>query len=300
MPIHHNLIKFLYHPHKLFKSIYDSSKNDLRIVLYHDIPKNQQYLFYKQLIWLKQYWNFIDPDDFFMMMKGEKPIVGRNLLITFDDGFYSNRQVAEFILKPLKIKGIFFIVPKFIELHNTNFLADFVYSNIFPNAKYESRHSNWQSMSWDDITWLLNNGHTIGSHTFSHLRLSDIKSSQELEYEIVQSKNIIKERLGILVDNFAYTFGDLDSFNNNALQIASMHYRYIYSGLRGSNHNKLSSYCIRRDAAAGQDKNLNYVLYNNKLLAGFLNGLADTKYYRDLKRFDRWAYSLQRSSKKDI
>ncbi len=298
MSVHHKLISFLYRPHSLLKSIFNDNSNELRVILYHDIPEKEHQLFSKQLIWLKQYWNFVDPEDFCLMIRGEKPIVGKNLLITFDDGFYSNRQVAEFVLKPLNIKGIFFIVPKFIDLHNKSSLQDFVQSNIFPNSKSKYSHSTWQSMSWSDIEWLLCNGHTIGSHTFSHARLSELKTIKELEYEIVESKKIIMKNLGVSVDNFAYTFGDIDSFSKQALNIAMKHYKFIYSGLRGSNKKSHATRCIRRDAAANQDSNLNYLLYDTKLLAAFLNGFADFKYSRDLKKLDMWANSLCSSSKR--
>lgn len=50
------------------------------------------------------------------MLAGDETINGRNLLLSFDDGFASNRDVAEKILNPLDIKALFFVVSDFVNL----------------------------------------------------------------------------------------------------------------------------------------------------------------------------------------
>ena len=42
------------------------------------------------------------------MLNGRIPIEGRNLLVTFDDGFKSNLQISKEVLEPLDIQAIFF------------------------------------------------------------------------------------------------------------------------------------------------------------------------------------------------
>ena len=81
--------------------------NRLRVLLYHDVPSNEEISFYNQLVWLKKNWNIVTPLEFEEMITGKIPIIGNNLLITFDDGLLSNRVVAEKILNPLGIKAIF-------------------------------------------------------------------------------------------------------------------------------------------------------------------------------------------------
>ena len=41
---------------------------------------------------------------------------GKNLLITFDDGFKSNFYIAKTILKSLNIKAVFFVPSDFIKI----------------------------------------------------------------------------------------------------------------------------------------------------------------------------------------
>ena len=72
---------------------------------------------------------------------------------------------------------------------------------------------HWNNMSWRDLEFLLDSGHAIGAHTAHHARLSNISDS-ELEAEIVESADLIEDKLGISVKHFAYTFGDSNDFQS--------------------------------------------------------------------------------------
>ena len=109
---------------------------------------------------------------------------------------------------------------------------------------------------------------------------------------MIASADTITEQLGITVEHFAYTFGDIDSFNEEALEIAKRRFRYVYSGVRGNNANNVSPLAIRRDNAAYQFSDNKYVLFNNKLLDAFLGGFADFKYAAARKSMDRWTRKL--------
>ena len=106
------VLKRIYYPLKITKNIIEllgiASNDSLRVLIYHDIAPYDYDSFEKQLRWLSRSWNFITPEQFSAMVSGHEKIKGRNLLITFDDGFLSNRIVAEKILNPMRIKAIFF------------------------------------------------------------------------------------------------------------------------------------------------------------------------------------------------
>ena len=74
-----------------FSKIYNffniSKKNQIRVLIYHHVKKNQYNLFYKQLCLLKNEWNFITPKQFENHIKGTHVLKGKNTLLTFDDGF---------------------------------------------------------------------------------------------------------------------------------------------------------------------------------------------------------------------
>mgnify|MGYP006092301775 CR=1 FL=1 len=265
------------------------SNSSLRVLAYHDIPENQKSYLSFQLSWIKKHWNIIPPSEFELMITGEKPIIGDNVLITFDDGFLSNRVIAEEILKPLSIEAIFFVVSDFVSINDIRKAHHFVSKNIIPGSKFENIPDNFVNMRWNDLEELLDYGHTIGSHTKSHLRLDSSVLENDLNEQLIISADTISERLGINIDHFAYTFGDINSFTETALKFAKKRYKFIYSGIRGDNIKNMSPYSIKRDAAAYQLSDNQYKLFSNKLLGSFLDGFVDFRYRKQRLKLDSWA-----------
>jgi peptidoglycan/xylan/chitin deacetylase (PgdA/CDA1 family) len=289
---HHHILSSGYYPIKIIKSLGRSlglfSQDSLRVLLYHDIAPSDIALFESQLRWLSKSWNFISVDKFSAMALGDEPIRGRNLLLTFDDGFASNRVVAEKVLNPMGIKALFFVVSDFMSLYNHNEALDFISRNIQPGSLTKDLPNYWKNMTWADLEALLEQGHSIGSHTKTHARLSHVIGKDNLEKEIISSADTIEARLGIDVDHFSYTFGNLHSFNDAAMAVAKKRFRFIYSGLRGDNVNNLYPFVVQRDSAATQDSRSNYSIFTNRLLGSFLEGAADIKYEKDNELLNSW------------
>jgi peptidoglycan/xylan/chitin deacetylase (PgdA/CDA1 family) len=265
------------------------SSDSLRVIAYHDIPHNQKESLIVQLNWIKTQWNILSPAQFESMILGDEPIIGDNILITFDDGFMSNRIVADEILKPMGIKAIFFVVSDFVDIKSHKKARLFVANNIIPNSNIENIPKNLVNMQWKDLEFLIEQGHTIGSHTKKHVRLNSSISDSDLQEEIIMSAELISSRLGINIEHFAYTFGDIESFSPVALKIAKKRYQFVYSGIRGDNSKSLSQFAIRRDPAAFQLQNNEYQIFNNKLLSSFLGGFADFKYRNSRRIIDDWS-----------
>ena len=82
--------------------------------MYHHIPINKIKNFERQIIFLlDDGWKFIKPQD---LLSGGYKILNKKILLTFDDGFYSNKIIADKILKKYNIKAIFFVPSKFVEM----------------------------------------------------------------------------------------------------------------------------------------------------------------------------------------
>lgn len=295
MELHHRILAISYRVIKIAKRIGQHlgliSSNELRVLLYHDIAPVDQQRFAEQLRWLKRTWTFISPEKFAAILDGREELTGRNLLLTFDDGFASNRIVAEQILKPLDIKALFFVIADFVDIEDPTEARLFISSHIYPGSQPDDLPSHWVNMHWDDLTALIEDGHSIGSHTRTHARLSRL-SDHDLHNEIIGSAEKISTRLGVVVEHFAYTFGDIASFSQHAMDIARKRYKYIYSGIRGDNANGVSGYAIRRDASAMQDEFNNYSVFANSLIGTLLEGTADRYYASNRKFLDSWALSL--------
>ena len=65
-------------------------------------------------------------------------------------------------------------------------------------------------MSWQDLSELKSCGHYIGSHTLSHHILVTMNDEAAIKKELVQSKHIIKEKLGHDPISVAYPNGNYD------------------------------------------------------------------------------------------
>ena len=135
-------------------------------------------------------------------------------------------------------------------------------------------------MNWNDLRALLEDGHTIGAHTRSHARLSELKTEAELVAEIVASGDRLESELGVRIQHFAFPFGNLASFSPTALSVARRRFSFIHSGLRGDNVKALSPWLVRRDAISPRDT-LN-------LVGALLEGGADFLYARDVAKLDVW------------
>jgi peptidoglycan/xylan/chitin deacetylase (PgdA/CDA1 family) len=281
---YHRLLSAAYHPLKCVKAVGRVLRllraDRLRVLLYHDVGPGERRAFADQLRWLARHWNFVTPQQFGDMVAGVAPIRGPNLLLTFDDGYASNRAAAEEVLEPLGIRALFFVVSDFIALEDRQEAREFIARHILPGSKADALPVHLENMKWRDLEYLLDRGHSIGGHTRTHAMLSRLHLAADLEGEIVGGADMIERRLGMRVDHFAYTFGDLASFTPEALAVCRRRFRFIFSGLRGDNAGDIPLFALRRDAVTASDP--------RSLLGTFLEGGADFRYFLSRWMLKRW------------
>jgi peptidoglycan/xylan/chitin deacetylase (PgdA/CDA1 family) len=265
----------------LNRILWNSKKdNVLRVLLFHDIAPNEIASFSEKIDCLSKDYNFVTPNEFEAMMEGTKPIIGKNLLLTFDDGFKSNIEIATQILDKKDIKAIFFIVADFADLSKIEDCRNFISENIYPAMLSNEIPNHWENMNWHDLRYLVDNGHFIGCHTKTHARLSTVSDPIELAKEILKSTESIERKLNINVTHFAYPFGDLKSFSGAALNIAKTKFQYIHSGFRGRNEVADFDLLVLRDSVSG-DSSVNEMLF-------YLDGWVDAVYISDKRKFRAW------------
>jgi peptidoglycan/xylan/chitin deacetylase (PgdA/CDA1 family) len=285
MSLHHYIIAFLY-PFKrvlyfvkkyLFRS---NNYNELRVLLFHDIPEDKHSKFYKKLNKLSKSWNFISPKEFSDILEKRKILKGRNLLLTFDDGYISNRIIAKKFLNPLGIKAIFFVIQDFIGIKNRSEARKYVSSNIYPSLKYSNVPKNYYNMNWKHLKELVKEGHSIGAHTKSHKKLSEIKTKTNLIKEIVESADYIEKMLNVSIEHFAFPFGNRKSFSKKAFLVAKERFNFIFSGIRGDNNKISKENVIFRDSI-----NMSFSYF---LTGSFLEGSSDFYYKNDMIEINSW------------
>lgn len=121
----------------------------------------------------------------------------RRFLISFDDGYKDNYDVALPILEACGCSALIFLSTNGIENSSTGEQrADQYHTEI--SIPY---------MNWDEVRIMEAKGVEFGSHTLSHAHLSCL-NSDKLRQEIVHSKQLMEERLGHSVEWFCAPYGD--------------------------------------------------------------------------------------------
>ena len=122
--------------------------------------------------------------------------VSGHLVITFDDGYRDNLEIAALELERRQLPACFFIATEFIG------------SSRVPAWDAElGIESRW--MSWDDVRALGERGFEIGAHTMNHVDLGVIQGSDAVR-EIVGSRRRLAQELGEETPLFSYPFGRAD------------------------------------------------------------------------------------------
>ena len=264
----------------LFSIFGEKKKEQLRVITFHNILKEDEDKFFNLIQYLKKNWDIISPDQFKDVINSKNKEKGKkNILITFDDAFKSQKIVTQKFLDPLNIKALFFIVSDFVKLSSINEAHKFIKKNFFKtydkNRKIDLETNN---MTLDDLKYLVSKGHTIGGHTKTHKQLSKIKDKETLIKEIIESKKFLEKEIGIKIEDFAYTFGDLASIDKVSVEMIMKNFKYLYSGLRGSNLN-VSTKFFRRDAIDMKEE------FN--VISAYLNGYVDLIYSKKLIKLEK-------------
>ena len=168
---------------RLLKS---KKSGNVSILMFHNIPFHQFNKFKKIINKFNENNDFISPTEFSLFMDNKKEIIGKKLLLTFDDGFFSNYLIAKQILDPLGIKAVYFVPTGFIDsvdpIAQKSFAINHLHHGVMPVGFNEDE---LRPMSWDQIKELVNNGHYIGGHTNNHKSLSTINEDKILKDEII-------------------------------------------------------------------------------------------------------------------
>jgi len=133
-------------------------------------------------------------EDWRAAQEARRPIAGRAVLLTFDDGFVDFHTYAWPLLKQYGFSAIVFLVADHVGRSND---WDHIYGEEVP------------LMSWKDIRWLQRQGIAFGSHTTSHHPLTSL-SAEGVVREGARSRAILERELGVPIGAIAYPYGDFD------------------------------------------------------------------------------------------
>lgn len=248
-------------------------KNDLLVLLYHDVSDNPSSFhkkfnlnvsinnFKNQIEFLSKYYNFISPLEL-LNNKFDRPAA----IITFDDGTKSYFEIAIDILSRYKIPSLHF-------LNSAPILGDFFYSGLvtylfekkiiknyncltIPEKyvhnfltdkalmkKVKNFHGSFASekdlINFDDNKLVF-----YGNHLFNHYNAANI-SLDFFKTNYMKNKDYLS-KFKNYIDFFSYPFGEknlcYNEITDNFLKKELQPLRFFYADPLSFNHNKSQSY----------------------------------------------------------
>lgn len=158
--------------------------------------------------------------------------------ISFDDGFASCIDASRILVEE-GLTACFFVCSSLIGRPRS------VIVEAFPGGLADET----RTMTWDEVSSLLDVGHEVGSHTRTHPVLSSVDPDR-LEAEIIDSKTDLEARLAIDIRHFAWPRGRFQHFTAEGARLARQAgYVSCASAERGSHapvvHDEFP--CIRRE-----------------------------------------------------
>lgn len=174
---------------KIFKLFGYFSKNDeLKLIYYHDVVSQDghSYMkittekFYSQMKYLKDNrYITLNYDD---LNKDEYNRKGKNVLLTFDDGWLSNYKIVYPLMKELDLKF-----------------------NIFLEVGAIGKKENY--LTWDMVNEMKESNLVgFGAHTFNHIDARTIDESNFFQ-EIIKSNELIEEKANLIAKDFCFPYG---------------------------------------------------------------------------------------------
>lgn len=142
---------------------------------------------------LKQYDAYINCTD------GSVTLPENPVIITFDDGYTSNYEIAYPILKELEIPATIFVVTDTV-------------GEQAGGGKVNYSHFTWEQAKEMEASGLID----IQSHSHSHVHMAEL-SYDEMVKEFRKSKYLIEKNLGKACTMFAYPYG---SYNQDTIDAA--------------------------------------------------------------------------------
>ena len=214
------------------------STEGVRIVHYHWVFDDEVAGFRRQLDWLREAFEPVSLSEAVARLQGRRTS-GRELVITFDDGFRTQATNAAPILAEAGILACFFLVTELV-------------SATPEQARRIGRERMHlprpvEPMTWDDAAHLLELGHEVGSHSRTHPDLSAI-GEDELADELQGSRAELEARLGRLVRHVSAPYGDTARFSPAVAAAArAAGYDSCATAQRGRNRAPGDVYALHRD-----------------------------------------------------
>jgi peptidoglycan/xylan/chitin deacetylase (PgdA/CDA1 family) len=226
---------------KVYLSVFGFFKepsNSVHILNSHFVSegRSDSIIFERLLSKLSKKAKFINVDEALSLISSMKKIDKPYISFTYDDGFEECYTKIAPELEKYGVRGTFFINPGFIN-GNAAYCANFTQNTVRTPRK--------NSMTWEQVIELDSRGHTIGCHTYDHIRLNTT-DEQVIKSQLLRSKREIERRLNKPCKYLAYPYGQASDLSEVALDIALNYYTHVFSGCNFINYYSFDRRVVNR------------------------------------------------------
>ncbi len=208
----------------------------VRIVHYHYVFDDERERFTQQLRFLAREFRPVSLSQAVEQLRLGQT-AGDEVVVTFDDGFRNQLDVAAPLLAEHGFSACFFLVTDLLE-------ADAEAARAFCRDKLHLPLPV-EPLDWDGASRLLELGHEIGSHTRSHPDLTSLEPDALLD-ELTSSREELSKRL-VAARHVSAPYGDRARFSERVADAArAAGYESCASAIRGVNRSALDLYSLRR------------------------------------------------------
>jgi peptidoglycan/xylan/chitin deacetylase (PgdA/CDA1 family) len=207
----------------------------------NDIFTIEERLFKEHLHWLKLTRHHpVSIAQIIDWLDGRHSLPPRAYIITFDDGYLDNLELALPMLQDYRATACIFVTVNWCEV-----------------GKPLSTNRNYPMLSWSNLRQLADAGIEIGAHTLSHPFLTDLEPKTAWE-EIYSAKLEIEDHLGREVSAFSYP----NSRHNQAIRdmVRQAGYRLAFGGSNGLNRKSTDRYNLCRPSVYNVCNRAEFVL----------------------------------------
>ena len=253
---------------KYFSLYVDKKKYEVPVVMYHRVINNSEnegiYGTYIYEDIFRQHMQYLKDKNFDVITFEDLHKIGwrnrfqRNkkyIMITFDDGYVDNYNLAFPILKEFGFKATIFL------------MGESTYNEWDVNAGGEKK---FELMDKFMIKEMQDYGIEFGAHTFNHPKLNKL-SEEKIRHQIVDVKKPLEEKIEKEIITFAYPYGILNDYAKKMAREAG--YTFTVSTDSGSVCLSDDLYQIRRIA-----------IFPNTNLFSFKRKVAGNYNFKKIKR----------------
>ena len=213
------------------------ARRGVRILAYHGIETQPSSPFSvsvadfeRQLACLAMHYNIVDLLTVLKWQRGEytsdKPMV----VLTFDDGFRNNLELAAPILRRHGVPATFFVITGKLDGNDQRFMTA----------------ADARSLAANELFG-------IGSHTVNHQSVAQINDEDRME-EIGHSKSQLEFELGYSVECFCYPYGTFNDFDDSSVAALRLSgYSLATTSVNGINLRGTDPFRLRRTKVEWSD-----------------------------------------------